>query len=712
VPGLTHLFLCREYPPAAYPPGGIGTYVRHIADLLASHGDTVHVIAHRWDGAPLVREERMDGRLIVHRVALNDEPGGARATDRLVQGVPDGLLTSSCPAQSFSWQAAFVAEQLVADEGIDVIEAQEWEAPLYYFQLRRALRLGPPRQPPCVVHLHSPSEQIFTANGWDKTITDYAPIAAMEAYCIAAADAVLAPSRYVADQAIARYAIDARDVHVIPYPLGEALPVRRAPEAWSRDTICHVGRLEPRKGVIEWAEAVAMVSAEHAGLRADFVGGDTPLHATGGQGVRHAMLDRVPRDARARFTFHGTRDRAGVGEILGTAFAAVVPSRWENFPYSCIEAMASGLPVVASPHGGMCELIVDGESGWIAADGSPKGLADALRRALATPAATREQMGAVAAATVRRVCDSSAIVARHLHLKGALTAAGASRSAQLPVRTLRDASAPAVADAGADARRGLGVVVTNRPAATPADTRPSACLTSLAAQTVPPAVVTVSDAASDAATAMLTERPNLLGVVFAETRLALEPTYLATCETLFRQNPALGLWCGWTRVIEPRPSVRVQASTDRPHVWFDDVTAPYIAIRTTAWQSVAGSDVAVPGAGDAVSRAGWATVTYPAVFGSIALAPGHPALSLQPARFSLMARGIRRLHASLFDLLMSGSFEERRALVWESVCNPGRAAKWLVSRASRVWRPVESIPELGDVNRVDQSIPHVSRRTR
>ena len=126
----------------------------------------MHVIAHRWDGAPRVLEETIEGRLIVHRVALDDPVPDKWAVSRPVGGarVQRGLLASRFPAQTFSWQAALLAERLVESEGIDVIEAQEWEAPLYYLQLRRALDLGPDTRPPCVVHLHSPSEQIFAAS--------------------------------------------------------------------------------------------------------------------------------------------------------------------------------------------------------------------------------------------------------------------------------------------------------------------------------------------------------------------------------------------------------------------------------------------------------------------------------------------------------------------------------------------------------------------
>jgi hypothetical protein len=53
---VNHLIISREYPPAAYTPGGIGAYVANIARLMADQGETVHVIGERWEGASLERE--------------------------------------------------------------------------------------------------------------------------------------------------------------------------------------------------------------------------------------------------------------------------------------------------------------------------------------------------------------------------------------------------------------------------------------------------------------------------------------------------------------------------------------------------------------------------------------------------------------------------------------------------------------------------------
>src|SRR5262249_48919118 len=162
---MKHLIVSREYPPAPYPPGGIGTYVRHVSQLLAECGEEVHVIAQRWREAPAAVEALCGGRVVVHR--LDGEPGGLGFDEPGADENLEGLLGSAFPNRWFSWRAARLAERLVEEEGIDVIEAQEWEAPLYDFQLRRALGRGPRRTPPCIVHLHSPTEFIFLHNGWD-----------------------------------------------------------------------------------------------------------------------------------------------------------------------------------------------------------------------------------------------------------------------------------------------------------------------------------------------------------------------------------------------------------------------------------------------------------------------------------------------------------------------------------------------------------------
>ena len=134
---MKHLLVCSEYPPA--PSGGIGTYALHFARLLAEHGETIHVIGPAWKGAEGPVEESLGGRLIVHRVPFRDwtSPLDWRPSPAVRSEEARALFASACPAQCFAWQASALAERLVEEEGIDVVETQDYEAPLYFFQVVR-----------------------------------------------------------------------------------------------------------------------------------------------------------------------------------------------------------------------------------------------------------------------------------------------------------------------------------------------------------------------------------------------------------------------------------------------------------------------------------------------------------------------------------------------------------------------------------------------
>ena len=215
---MKHILVCREYPPA--PSGGIGTYRVHIAHLLAEAGETVHVIGRRWKGAEASLEKHCSGRLIVHRVSdrspVPRQSGGSDGAHEL-----RGLLNSSFPPQSFGWVAAPLIERLVDQEQIDVIESQEYQAPLYFFQLRRAIGLSQARTPPCIIHLHSPLELIVQPDDADVHFPYVRDAERLERYSIGAADALLCPSRYLARQAETHYGLTTNSIQTIPLPLGD-----------------------------------------------------------------------------------------------------------------------------------------------------------------------------------------------------------------------------------------------------------------------------------------------------------------------------------------------------------------------------------------------------------------------------------------------------------------------------------------------------------
>jgi glycosyltransferase involved in cell wall biosynthesis len=668
----------------------------------------VHVIAHRWHGAPHVCEESVGGRLIVHRVAL-DEPIVEAERDARLPDEPSmlrGLLASSFPAQTFAWQAAHLAERLIDREGIDIIEAQEWEAPLYYLQLRRAVGLGPARQPPCVVHLHSPSEQIFAANGWDTTVADYEPAATLEAYCIERAEALLCPSQFLAEQVQRRYRIDAQRLNVVRYPAGEAKPIARADGTWASAHLCFVGRLELRKGVLELVDALERVVDRHPALACTFVGADTPFHATGGPLVGEMMRARMSSRVRRRVRFAGSLDRRGVTAALSRASVAVVPSRWENLPYACLEAMMSGLPIVASPNGGMRE-IMDEHSGWIAADATGPGLAAAIDRALATSAARRAEMGRAAAAAVARLCGNRAIVEQHLELKQRLL----QRSA--PARNVTRAARPPGPDARPSGPSGgsIAVVVLD----SVPGVRLERCLAAIDAQSDSPAAVAVvsdtHDALRDggwsatssqprwgqlatdphglaAAQQLLADIRPAAAVLFVDSRVVLAPSALADFGRALERNPDVGVVSGWTFESSPRGRVHVPPRPARSHIWRDDRLAPCVAVRREVFASEGDSVAHTRDSrlllDEAAAERGWASLTYPGVTAAIVLSEEESTASDTTRPYSLAALAVQRLHQPLLQWFLTATAAERRALVRRAIREPRRTARRLVARAARV----------------------------
>jgi glycosyltransferase involved in cell wall biosynthesis len=150
------------------------------------------------------------------------------------------------------------------------------------------------------------------------------------------------------------------------------------PAAWDdgRQGALYVGRLSPEKGLDTLLDA--------------WTGIDLPLTIIGDGPLRAALAGRAP----PHVTIAGPADPAGVAAAMARAALLVFPSlAYENFPLAVVEAMARGLPVLASRRGAMADMIEDGVSGAFAAPGDAAG----WRAAAATLLADRPRLARLAA---------------------------------------------------------------------------------------------------------------------------------------------------------------------------------------------------------------------------------------------------------------------------------------------------------------------------
>lgn len=96
------------------------------------------------------------------------------------------------------------------------------------------------------------------------------------------------------------------------------------------------------------------------------------------------------RGLQGRIRFLGTRH--DVPTLLKASDLFVLPSLWEGMPNAVLEAMAAGLPVVATAVDGTPEIVQHGVTGWLTPPKNPEALALAIEKALADPA-RRVEMG-------------------------------------------------------------------------------------------------------------------------------------------------------------------------------------------------------------------------------------------------------------------------------------------------------------------------------
>ncbi|HEY4724199.1 MAG TPA: glycosyltransferase [Anaerolineae bacterium] len=373
------LILTSEFPPDL---GGIATYLEHSARMLTRAGHHVTIIA---PGDARCDKQLPDGtrliRLIPHQTT----------------SVPAFFQTlSHWPALSYEIAETAINHLRSTGDLPDVIEVQEYGALGYYLLQRRLVDETPLRDIPILVHLHSPHSENLRVNQMARyRFPDYW-VGQMEKFCINAADALLSPSRFLRDKLLKQGFTD-RSIDVIPYAgIDPSILIEDfdSPVDPQPEDIVYIGRLEVRKGVLPLVKASARLWAEGTDFRLTLIGGDT-VDATG-RTVGTIVREKYRHFIRSgHLTLLEAMPQEQVLARLRSAWAVVVPSLYENYPYACIEAMAAGKVVVASTSGGQAEMIgSDGQAGWLFDWADDRSFDCALLSALSMTVDENRAMGA------------------------------------------------------------------------------------------------------------------------------------------------------------------------------------------------------------------------------------------------------------------------------------------------------------------------------
>lgn len=383
----------------------VSIVVHEHARRLARHHD-VTVFLGQEKGTP--RSERHEGVHYLRMPLLAD-----RAINRLKV-----LDRFKRPDRPFRTTAAYYAPfamrvaRVLAKERYDVVHLHS--VVNFLPRLRRALP-----EARLIAHIHDHSMRDFDGPSAEARLRH--------------ADLVLACSEHVIDKVRQRFPALAGRCVALHNGFDERFgSVRADPAAGRRILFC--GRLVPEKGVHVLLSAVARLKERFSDLQLELVGpvdmsppefvdcfrDDPPL-----ADVRSLLADRAAWEGHLRGLAEPLGDKvqlagpvphADLAERYAAANVFAFPSAWrEPFGMPVAEAMATGLPVVATRGGAIGEILEEGRSGLLVERGDALGLADALGRLL-DDADLRVRMGTAGRARAARHFDWDSVVARMLRL--------------------------------------------------------------------------------------------------------------------------------------------------------------------------------------------------------------------------------------------------------------------------------------------------------
>lgn len=144
------------------------------------------------------------------------------------------------------------------------------------------------------------------------------------------------------------------------------------------EVILFVGRIDPIKGTNTLIRSFARVASARPKAILAIVGGDLDNHGNPVGPLLNVSNEAASLNIRSRIHFFGSQPQNILPRFYAASDVVHVPSRYESFGLVAVEAMACGIPVVASRAGGLIFTIEDGQTGFLARIDDPDDHANRL----------------------------------------------------------------------------------------------------------------------------------------------------------------------------------------------------------------------------------------------------------------------------------------------------------------------------------------------
>ncbi len=210
-------------------------------------------------------------------------------------------------------------------------------------------------------------------------------------WTIDSADAIAAVSRFDLRQCREVFDVDEEKLHLLPNAVDPQEFSPGSDEEPDPPVVTYIGRLEPWKGAGSFLEIARRVRRELPGTVFQIVGDGSMM------GEMRASAGDLDGSVR----FLGEVDHSRIADVLRSSSVLVLPSFIEGLPTVCLEALACGVPVVASETGGTSEVVIHGKTGFLCPAERPAEFADRVLTILRDPS-LRRSMGRAGRALVER----------------------------------------------------------------------------------------------------------------------------------------------------------------------------------------------------------------------------------------------------------------------------------------------------------------------
>jgi len=353
-----------------YPPdtggGGIAAYARYIAMGLRKRGHHIRVISRLENSSSPF--EIIEG-IEIHRIPATFKSYKWRLLPILGRQIR--FLRDVLYALSVRKKLLEISRESLPD----IVEYADIDAEGLFH----------PSICPRVVKLHTPHSVLkgyYTPQEIPYAL-DF--IEQIESRSINKADGISSPSYYLAKEITSRFGINESRIKWVQNPIDTDYFSQCSNLSTNGNkTILFVGRIEPRKGAVVFAEAIPKIADLVPASQFILLGADR-VSANGNSQKEELEAFFLSEGVLDRVQFHGHAAPDVFLKYYCEADIFVMPSLFENCPYTLLEAMSCGKPVVVNNVGGMPEIVENGVNGILFDAEDPNALSETVIELLRSP---------------------------------------------------------------------------------------------------------------------------------------------------------------------------------------------------------------------------------------------------------------------------------------------------------------------------------------